>query len=276
MKSLRLASVVSLIALGGGACATKSDIDRLGGEIAGMQIRQDSLIRLLTSVDEGSVLAALAEEQSMILASRADLQRQLNDMERQLVQIQALLGQSQIVLQQLSEQTESRPLAGLEADSAGEGAMNPAVAAAGAAGAALGARNPAAQASAGRTDEPAVLYRAVMEQFRRGAYDTSKTGFVEFLSNYPADELAPDAQLYLAESYRELGDWQQAIRNYERAVQLYPNSRIAPTALYKAGLLLREQGNKDQACEYFMRVLAGYPRSDEARLADDQRSRLSC
>ncbi len=93
---------------------------------------------------------------------------------------------------------------------------------------------------------------------------------------YPADELAPDAQYYLAETYREEGNEELAIREYNRVVELYPNSRAAPTALYKAGLLQEERGNRDSACQYFQRVLAGYPRSDESRLAGDHAERLNC
>ena len=92
----------------------------------------------------------------------------------------------------------------------------------------------------------------------------------------PADELAPDAQYYLAETYREEDDVERAIREYRRVVELYPNSRTAPTALYKAGLLEVGQGNRDEACRFFQRIQAGYPRSDESRLAADQAERLDC
>jgi tol-pal system protein YbgF len=120
------------------------------------------------------------------------------------------------------------------------------------------------------------LYAASIEQFRRGAYGTARAGFQEFLETYPADELAPDAQYYMAETYREEDDAERAIREYRRVVELYPNSRTAPTALYKAGLLEVGQGNRDEACQFFQRILAGYPRSDESRLATDQAERLDC
>jgi tol-pal system protein YbgF len=94
--------------------------------------------------------------------------------------------------------------------------------------------------------------------------------------SYPAGELAPDAQYYLAETYREEGTLELAIREYNRVVELYPNSGVAPRALYKAGLLQEERGNLDSACQKFQSILAGYPRSDESRLARDQAERLNC
>ncbi len=270
MKFSRAALSVICIAITSGACATKNDVDRLSGEIASLSAAQDSLVALLGEI-ERTLLVEFEKEQSLVMASRGDLQRQLNDMEVQLVQIQELLGQSQIVLRSLRQQAGQRPLTA-DAVAAGQGDTEDG------AGGDPGSAGAVIPASVGtrRTDAPAVLYGAAIEQFRRGAYTTARSGFEEFLVAYPADELAPDAQFYVAETYREGGDTERALRGYSRVVELYPNSAAAPTALYKAGLLQVEQGNKDFACEYFQRVLAGYPRSDEARLAREQAQGLSC
>ncbi len=262
--SLNRTALVLAIAVGSGACATKSDVDRLSSDLAALRVTQDSLGGVILEFQR-TTLAALREGQVLVTASRGDLQRQLSDMERQLVQIQELLGQSQIVLRELREQADARPTPGAVA--AGGRAVLP-----GGEDVEGGAPGPGAD----RSDPPAVLYGAAIEQFRREAYGTARAGFGEFLAAYPADELAPDAQYYLAETYREEGDADQALREYNRVVQLYPNSAAAPTALYKAGLLQVEQGNKDFACEYFQRVLLGFPRSDEARLARDQAEGLNC
>ena len=270
MKFSRAALSVICIAITSGACATKNDVDRLSGEIASLRAAQDSLVALLGEI-ERTLLVEFEKEQSLVMESRGDLQRQLNDMEVQLVQIQELLGQSQIVLHSLRQQAGQRPRTA-DAGAAGQGDTEDG------AGGDPGSAGAVIPASVGtrRTDAPAVLYGAAIEQFRRGAYTTARSGFEEFLVAYPADELAPDAQFYVAETYREGGDTERALRGYSRVVELYPNSAAAPTALYKAGLLQVEQGNKDFACEYFQRVLAGYPRSDEARLAREQAQGLSC
>lgn len=254
-------SVVILMSAAG--CATKKDVDRIRTELAVLRARQDSLVAGINGLQR-SVQEAMDEQQQLAVATRGDLRRQLDDMERQLVQIQELLGQSQIALRGLRERTESRewgvtPPAGAEPSPADSG------------------RTAAPEAAGGEPGGDArALYAAAIEQFRRGAFGTARSGFQEFLVEYPADDLAPDAQYYLAETFREEGDVGRAIREYNRVVELYPNSQTAPTALYKAGLLHEEQGNRDTACQYFQRVLAGYPRSDEARLARNQAERLSC
>jgi tol-pal system protein YbgF len=261
MKVCALRLLIALAVLSGGACATKKDVDRIRDDLASLHNRQDEVEARLEQL-QVSLAAALEEQKSLTLTTRGDIRRQLDDMERDLVAIQELLGQSQIVLRSLRERAERRP-------GAEEGLP------AGAVGAAARDSGAAAAPLEGAGDARA-LYSAAMEQFRRGAFNTARTGFQEFLVAYPADELAPDAQYHLAETYREEKVNEEAIREYRRVVELYPNSRSAPTALYKAGLLQVEEGNKDDACQYFQRVVAGYPRSDEARLAGDQVQRLRC
>ncbi len=263
--SLRSAglSIAFVAIVGNLGCATKKDVDRIRTDLAAMRARQDSLVAGVAELQR-SVAAALEEQRELSVATRGDLRRQLDDMERQLVQIQELLGQSQIVLRGLRERVETREW---EAEPGAEGGVEPDTA--GSTPPAAGEGEPSGGGARG-------LYAAAIEQFRRGAYQTARGGFQEFLTQYPGDELAPDAQYYLAETFREEGDTGRAIREYNRVLELYPNSKAAPTALYKAGLLSEEQGNKDTACQYFQRVLAGYPRSDEARLARSQAERLSC
>ena len=252
--------VLLLVGVGLTACATKKDADSIRAELAAVQARHDALAAQVSDLEE-SVSTSLEAQQALFVTVRGDLLRQLDDMERQLVEIQELLGQSQIVLQDLRERMEQRqavredmePM--LPADSGGVAGT---------------------EVERGAGGDARSLYAAAIEQFRREAYNTARMGFQEFLVDHPADELAPDAQYYLAETYRMEGDENLALREYNRVVELYPNSRAAPTALYKAGLLQDEQGNKDSACQYFQRVLAGYPRSDESRLARDQTERLSC
>ena len=257
MKLRAAGLLVVMVATGLGACATKKDVDSIQGELASIVSRQDAIEARLAELDN-SVSLALERQGSLLVTVRGDVMRQLDDMERELVEIQELLGQSQVVLQGLRDRMEQRQQGRL---TVGVPLMPDSLAA------------PGAEPAGG---DAAALYGAAIEQFRREAYNKARVGFQDFLITYPADELAPDAQYYLAETYREEGEEELAIREYNRVMELYPNSRAAPTALYKAGLLQEERGNRDSACQYFQRVLAGYPRSDESRLAGDHAERLNC
>jgi tol-pal system protein YbgF len=260
MKASSFSACILLAIVGLGACATKKDVDAIQEELAAVRARQAVIEAGIDSLQR-ALAYALTFQRDISLTTRGDVKRQLDDMEHELVEIQELLGQSQIVLNNLRERIDTREwraselAAAIVPDSAG---AEP------------------AEIDPGAGGDPRSLYSASIEQFRRGAFVTARTGFEEFLEAYPADELAPDAQYYLAETYKEEDDAERAIREYRRVVELYPNSRTAPTALYKAGLLEVDEGNRDQACQYFQRILAGYPRSDEARLASDQAGRLNC
>lgn len=260
MKLRAAGLLVVMVATGLGACATKKDVDSIQGELASLSSRQDAIEKGIAELDN-SVSLALERQGSLLVTVRGDLMRQLDDMERELVEIQELLGQSQVVLQGLRDRMEQRQQGRLTVDVA---PIPESLA------------EPGGEAAEGAGGDAGALYGAAIEQFRRGAYNTARAGFQEFLVTYPADELAPDAQYYLAETYREEGDEELAIREYNRVMELYPNSRAAPTALYKAGLLQEDRGNRDSACQYFQRVLAGYPRSDVFRLAGDHAERLNC
>ena len=263
----RIGRLLLVLAIAGAsACATKQDVDQINEELASIQMRQTGIEDKLDGL-ERSMAETLELQRSLSLQTRGDIRRQLDDMERQLVEIQQLLGQSQIVLNSLRERIDERQVE----DAAFMAGAVVATELGGPPDSVPVAQMPGAAAGDARS-----LYAASIEQFRRGAYNTARAGFQEFLETYPADQLAPDAQYYLAETYREEEDNDRAIREYRRVIELYPNSRTAPTALYKAGLLQVSGGNRDEACQFFQRILAGYPRSDEARLAQDQAERLGC
>lgn len=254
--------VVTITLLGGVGCATKSDVDSLRADLAELRNTQDSLARDLDALRQ-TLATELEAQGTVVRETRGVLERRIDEVARQLVQIQELLGQSQVVLRRLREGIDRR---GGEPEEAG-----PDTATAGL---------PPGEGERGAGEGPAgaarSLYTAAIDQFRRGNFTTARTGFEEFLVDHSDHELAPRAQYHLAETYREAGDPERAVREYNRVVQLYPNSESAPESLYKAGLVQVERGNKESGCQYFERVLAGYPRSDEARLARDKTEELNC
>ncbi len=65
-------------------------------------------------------------------------------------------------------------------------------------------------------------------------------------------------------------NYDQALKEFDKVVQMFPNSARAPAALYRAGVIHEERGNNTAARQYFERVASGWPRSDEARLAAEK------
>jgi tol-pal system protein YbgF len=256
VTGFRKVGLVALALLSSGACATKGDVATLRTTIVDQmredRAQRDSLISEIRSL-RSVLLDSLNVQTRRDISGRVDLERQIQDLNTALNQLMALTGETQ------------RQLARLEAGGGGATTVpseqsGGAVALEGDAG--------------GGGGEARDLYDAAIRQFRRGSYETARTGLDEFLSRYPQDELAPDAQYYRAETYAETGDQEKALEEYARVLELYPNSRRAATALYKSGRIELERGNTDDARTYFNRVIQGYPGSDEVELARRELTRL--
>lgn len=251
------------------ACATAGGLQEteqtLVAEMRQLQDRQDSLRAELDRF-RSALLDSLEARRGRELTGRGELDRRLSGVEEELGRIAALLGATQRQITRLGER-----MAGARAPGGSESGAGPA-----ADSAAAGEDGSGATADSGEAAEagPRELYQASLQQFRRGAYGTARSGLREFLSEYPEHELAPDAQYYVAESLARAGEQDEALEAHARVVELWPDSRRAASALYQSGLLELERGNTEDARVFFSRVANGYPDSPEASLARDQLEEL--
>ncbi len=243
------------------ACALKGDVRRVEQQVSQLHTetaRADSARAVVLDqilAFQQRFLDSLVVLQRRLAMLHGDVRTDMTDVQRQLVQIQELTGQSQQRLTEMRSQLDARlrqdiaPGVGLGPDTAARRA-------AGDRGSALGARQ---------------LYDLSLQQLRRGSPQTARAGLVKLLSDFPADPLAADAQFFMGESWAD-SQPDSAAAAYEQVVRTYPDSRHAPTALYRLGLLAERRGDLRAAEAYYQRVIAGYPRSEEAQLA---RTKLS-
>lgn len=244
------------LVLFGGACASKGDVQQMESnmlaEIRAIKASQDSLNRDL----RGAVVDSLETQEMRQLQGRSEQQRQLAQIQQSLAQVLDLLGQIETELQRSRAYGRATTVPVVPGGPIGD----------------AGTGTPGG--GAGGDDAAAALYNSAQNQFNRGAYATSRTGFAEYLRLYSDSELAPDAQFYLARTHEETDDPAAALAEYARVLELYPNSRRAPSALYASGRIELDRGNTQDAIEFFSRVVRGYPNSDEAILAERRLSDL--
>ncbi len=256
-RPLRALPLCALALLLGAGCATKSDVRGLESSmIAQMQELEDQQLRLMERI--GLAFDSLTEQERRDLTGRGQMQRQFDELRDLIAQVLDLASQNNQLLNDLR--------AGRRTGADPGGAFPP------------GGRTeepgvPAAPGG-GAADEATTFYRAALAQYNRGAFGTARTGFEDFLQNYPDHELAPDAQYRLAETYVSEEDLERALEELAEVWQGWPDHPRAATALYRSGVLEIERGRLDDARVFFQRVLAGYPNSDEAPLAENQLSRL--
>ncbi len=253
MRLRALAPVAALLL--GGCLASKRDVFLIQNQLSSMQVasaRADSaraaqvaavLDQIVRSNDSvRAVSLRLAKLQSTVATDHYE-------MGRQILQIQELSGQSQRRLQELRASLEERSQM-----SAAPVVVPP------------GDTSRAAPAGPG----PAQLFQSSLDQLRRGSATVARSGFEELLRSYPTSEDAPEAMIYIAETYAAERNQVAADSVYGLVVQRYPSSPKAATALYKHALSLRAAGRTTAARAAFNRVVKDYPRSDEATLAREQ------
>lgn len=257
LRTLRGAAFLAL-ALSSSACfATREDLRVLQNDLAVMRAeatRADSAHReqmRQTQRTVASVSDTLKAVNVFLSRMQADFDSQLHSISRQLITVQELTGQSQKRLQDLRADLESKQQDLAAQQAAQQAAMT------------------GAPAGAGPAAGPAQLYQLATAQLRRGSSASARAGFVELLTQYPADPLASDAQFGVAETYAAEANTAAADSAYALVVSKYPKSDRAPTALYKQAMAARAAGNTRRARTLFQQIIDKYPRSDEVQLAAD-------
>jgi tol-pal system protein YbgF len=249
MRVTRYAPLTALVLAG--CLASKTDVALLQSDLRTMRTesaRGDSARR--AQVDQ--VLSQLMRTNDSVRAISSRLAKLQGDvanehyqMSREIIQLQELSGQSTRRLQELRGALEERAPA----------AAPPAPGDSGRAPAAPG---------------PGQLFQSSLDQFRRGSVSVARGGFEELLRTYPTYEDAPEAMVYIAETYAAERNQVAADSVYGLVVQRYPRSPKAATALYKRAQILRSAGQSAAARAALERIVREYPRSDEAALAREQ------
>jgi tetratricopeptide (TPR) repeat protein len=93
---------------------------------------------------------------------------------------------------------------------------------------------------------------------------------IDHLEDFSSDDavLGPLAKGGIGDAFMQLGQPEDALGYYEKALNLSQNQFTTPMFLYKAGLTALELKQKDKALQYFQRIKNDFPTSDEARSID--------
>ncbi|HTI63647.1 MAG TPA: tetratricopeptide repeat protein [Gemmatimonadaceae bacterium] len=267
MRSGRIVALVAPVVLSGttGCLASKGDIRLIQDELR--------VTRAQVATGDSAILRADAARQAQFAQLAATLDR-VNDslrvlttrfalfqanatgefdaMGKQIVQVQALLGQTTRNMQDARAQLEALR----------EQGTSPASTA-----------SPVPPATGADTSQraggpgPATLFTSAIDAFKNGSYRTARSGFEDLVRTYPDYEQTPRAQVYIGDSYRSEGNTAAADSVYQLVAAKYPNNPVAASGLYKHGLILWDANKREEARIVFNRLIRDYPRSDEAELA---------
>lgn len=105
-------------------------------------------------------------------------------------------------------------------------------------------------------------YYAGVSYLQMGKYKEAIAHLDEFDSDDPI--LSVIAEGAIGDAFAELGQLDEAVEYYNRAVTGKENNFVVPFYLMKAGLLAEEQGDLDAALQYFERIKTEFKDSQEA------------
>lgn len=249
--------------LAAGACvATRGDVRVLQSDIATLQAAANRSARAdtLQAAQLRQIMQALGAVSDSLRLASANLQRfqgdvtmSMHGVQQQLLTIQELTGQSRKQVDALRAQ--------LEAQASAAPAAAAAIVPPGAAGAS------APPATGAPAPGPYQLMELGRQQLARGASSAARAAFSDLLTQYPASDLAPEAQYWIAESYASAGSAVEADSVFALVAERYPTSERAPVAAYKRAVALKVAGQTRQARTLLQQVIDKYPKSEAATLA---------
>jgi tol-pal system protein YbgF len=224
-------------------CVTTTDIDALHAQISDLQ-RQVLQVQTQGSSKEeiAKLQAALQQQTQSLLKSEADMQVELKSLSSQIHALQARLEETNMRLEQLSQQAAA---AAQELRSSR--------------GDAPGAASPSA--------DPQAMYQAAYGDYLKHNYDLAILGFQQYLDAFPDTELSDNAAYWIGECHFGQGKFEQAIRQFDVLQQRYPRSDKTASAWLKKGYALLELSQKQAGISQLRKVIREYPGSDEANLA---------
>lgn len=116
-------------------------------------------------------------------------------------------------------------------------------------------------------------YQQALEAYYARRYQEAIQMFRALLQEDDRNPLADNAQYWIGESYYGLGNYSQAIAEFEK-VFTFPNSNKADDAQLKLGVTYLRLGNRARAREEFERLIANYPDSEYVGTARNYLARL--
>jgi TolA-binding protein len=230
---MRVRNYVSSLAIAAVLVATANPAFGVSKEIIQLQTQvqtlSDQVSRLQQSIDERiGVMRSLVEQSA---DSVNKMSGTINDMQQK---SQAQSSDANARLEQVSGQVQSlhdtvdelkARLAKIskQLDDMQQGGQN-LVAPQPGGGVAPGAPPAAAGGASPSAPPPDVLYNNALRDYNSGKYDLSSQEFGDYLKYYSSEKYAGDAQYYLADIEYRQGNFDAAVKDYDKVLEQYPGA----------------------------------------------------
>jgi tol-pal system protein YbgF len=125
---------------------------------------------------------------------------------------------------------------------------------------------------------PKQLYETAYAYLMQRDYGAAQAAFEGFLTRYPSDSLAGNAQYWLGEAHFVRGEYKAAAGAFLKGYQNYAGNARAADSLLKLAMSLDRLGQKDAACTSFAELSTRFPDAPEnvKTRAKSERQRIGC
>ena len=134
------------------------------------------------------------------------------------------------------------------------------------------------QSAAGNPDALALsadgIYNEAYTDLVQGHFDLALEGFRAFLSSFPTNEKADDAQYNIGEVYFSMRNYPEAVAAFTAVVNNYPSGDKIASAYFKRAKVELLMGEQENAISDFRTVVQKYAAAPEAGLAANELKQL--
>ncbi len=130
------------------------------------------------------------------------------------------------------------------------------------------------QAAAAQAPPADQLYQSALRDMTANKMQLADQEFRDFMKYYADNELAGNAQYYIADIEYRQGNFQQAVADYNKVLDQYPGGNKAAASQLKKGYALLELGQRDAGIRELNSLVARYPKTSEAAQAQQRLGQL--
>ena len=107
------------------------------------------------------------------------------------------------------------------------------------------------------------LFRVANDSFKKGEHRDARRAYQAFLSKFPKDKRAAEAQFKLGETHFAASQWVTAISSYQVVLQKYGKSAFADDATYQIAQSFSQVGKCNEAALFYESVVLDFGRKSK-------------
>ena len=252
-RCLRIAGALAAL-LAVSACYSKyegemmrKDVDSLKSTVHSMEQRDADLTKMTAEAKEqvDKLKQIMEEATKLVTRNSADFGLRVDKMQQDLSMLMGRVDEISHNLEALTKDYQSwRAQADVKLEAAGKGG--------------------AASVAAGGAADKDTLLQQGKDKLAAGDHEEARRLFRQYITQFPQDPRAAQAQLFHGESYFVQKKYAAAIGEFQKVIDNYPRSPAVEEAMYKIGLAFLELHYCTDAKTFLGETLKRYPKTQYA------------